>query len=72
MKRSVHSCSLVILISSHIIARGIERRKMFWNDADGDFFVNRLGKVLIETHTDFFAWAMIPFIRQPVNLASAP
>ncbi len=23
-------------------------------------FVNRLGKVLIETHTDCFAWAMIP------------
>ena len=44
----------------HIIVRGIERRKIFWDDADRDFFVNRLGKVLIETDTDCFAWAMIP------------
>ena len=44
----------------HIIVRGIERRKIFWDDADRDSFVNRLGKVLIETHTDCFAWAMIP------------
>ncbi len=33
----------------HIIARGIEREKIFWDDADCDSFVNRLGKVLIET-----------------------
>ena len=38
----------------HIIVRGIERRKIFWDDADRDSFVNRLGKVLIETHTDCF------------------
>ena len=44
----------------HIIVRGIERRKIFWDNADRDSFVNRLGKVLIETHTDCFAWAMIP------------
>ena len=44
----------------HIIVRGIERRKIFWDDADRDSFVNRLGKVLIETDTDCFAWAMIP------------
>jgi len=44
----------------HIIVRGIERRKIFWDDADRDFFVNRLGQVLIETHTDCFAWAIIP------------
>ena len=30
-----------------------------WDDADRDSFVNRLGKVLIETHTDCFAWAML-------------
>ena len=40
--------------------RGIERRKIFWDDADRDSFVNRLGQVLIETHTDCFAWALIP------------
>jgi putative transposase len=32
----------------HIIVRGIERRKIFWDDADRDSFVNRLGQVLIE------------------------
>jgi len=44
----------------HIVVRGIERRKIFWDDADRDSFVNRLGQVLIETHTDCFAWALIP------------
>ena len=43
----------------HIIVRGIERRKIFWDEADRDSFVNRLGKVLIETHTDCFARALI-------------
>ena len=44
----------------HIIVRGIERRKIFWDDVDRASFVNRFGKVLIETHTDCFTWAMIP------------
>jgi REP element-mobilizing transposase RayT len=43
----------------HIIVRGIKRRKIFWDDADRDSFVNRVGQVLIETQTDCFAWAMI-------------
>lgn len=44
----------------HIIVRGIERRKIFWDDEDRDAFVNRLGQVLINTRTDCFAWALIP------------
>jgi putative transposase len=44
----------------HIIVRGIERRKIFWDDADRDAFVKRLNQVLVETHTDCFAWALIP------------
>ena len=44
----------------HIIARGIERRKIFRDDQDQDAFVNRLGMVLGDTHTDCFAWALIP------------
>jgi REP element-mobilizing transposase RayT len=44
----------------HIIVRGIERRKIFWDDEDRDSFVKRLGQVLTETHTDCFAWALIP------------
>ncbi|MBW2592022.1 MAG: transposase, partial [Deltaproteobacteria bacterium] len=44
----------------HIIVRGIQRRKIFRDDADRDSFVNRLGQVLIETHADCFAWAIMP------------
>jgi len=44
----------------HIIVRGIERRKIFCDNADRDAFVARLGRVLIETDTDCFAWALIP------------
>jgi putative transposase len=43
-----------------IIVRGIERRKIFWDDVDRDSFIDRLGQVLAETHTDCFAWALIP------------
>ena len=38
----------------HIIVRGIERRKIFWDDADRDSFVARLSRVLIETDTLLF------------------
>jgi len=44
----------------HIIVRGIERRKIFWDDADRDAFVKRLRQVLLETDTDCFAWALLP------------
>jgi REP element-mobilizing transposase RayT len=44
----------------HIIVRSIERRKIFWDDADRDSFVKRLEQVLKETQTDCFAWALIP------------
>ena len=44
----------------HIIVRGIERQNIFWDDVDRDSFVKRLGQVLNETHTDCFAWALIP------------
>ena len=36
----------------HIIERGIEREKIFWDDADRDSLVNCSGKVLIETHVN--------------------
>lgn len=44
----------------HIIARGIERRKIFQTQADYTDFLERLGKILKETDTRCFAWAMIP------------
>ena len=44
----------------HIIVRGIERRKIFNDDVDKINFLGRLGKVLSETDTKCFAWALIP------------
>ena len=44
----------------HIIARGIERGKIFRDDQDRDFFVTRLGDLIVQTQTKCLAWALIP------------
>ena len=44
----------------HIIARGIERRKIFRSDEDRRDFVDRLENLLNETDTQCLAWALIP------------
>lgn len=44
----------------HIIVRGIERRNIFEDDTDRFNFLDRLGKILSETDTKCFAWALIP------------
>ena len=44
----------------HIIARGIERRKIFNDDTDRYDFLKRLGRILKQTQTACFAWALIP------------
>ena len=44
----------------HIICRGIERRKIFFDDADRDDFLERLEKILIESSTSCYGWALIP------------
>ena len=44
----------------HIMARGIERCKVFRNDADRDDFMGRLERILVETQTPCYAWALIP------------
>jgi REP element-mobilizing transposase RayT len=44
----------------HIIARGIDRRKIFRNDGDRDYFLSRFGDILKETNTECYAWALIP------------
>jgi len=44
----------------HIIARGIARKKVFDDNSDRDFFVDRLGSILNDTGTLCFAWAIIP------------
>jgi REP element-mobilizing transposase RayT len=44
----------------HIICRGIERRRIFDDDADRDNFLDRLERILKETSTPCYAWALIP------------
>lgn len=44
----------------HIICRGIERKPIFRDDEDRDHLLERLGKILLETSTTCFAWALIP------------
>ena len=44
----------------HVIVRGIERGKIFRSDYDRTNFLTRIGKLIPETQTDCFAWALIP------------
>ena len=45
----------------HIIVRGgIERRKTFYDNADRDHFLERLGVLLTENSTPHLAWTLIP------------
>jgi REP element-mobilizing transposase RayT len=44
----------------HIIARGIDRRKIFKSDGDRDHFISRFGDILKETKTQCYGWALIP------------
>lgn len=44
----------------HIICRGLERRDVFYDDEDRDDFVSRLSRILRDTSTRCFAWALIP------------
>ena len=43
----------------HIIVRGINRRKIFFNDPDRDDFLDRLGDILSDSKTACFAWAFM-------------
>ncbi len=42
----------------HVIVRGIEHGKMFRSDYDRKKLLNHLGKLIPETQTDCFEWAM--------------
>ena len=44
----------------HIIARGIERRKIFYDEKDRDDFLQRLGEIETQSKTRCYAWALIP------------
>ncbi len=43
----------------HIIIRGIEKKKIFRDEHDQEQMVERLGKVLVETNTACYAWALM-------------
>lgn len=43
----------------HIIARGKDSRDLFEDNADRDFFLDRLGHILTETRSACYAWALI-------------
>jgi REP element-mobilizing transposase RayT len=44
----------------HIIFRGIERKRIFYDDADRENFIARLDEIVTDTGTFCFAWALIP------------
>jgi putative transposase len=44
----------------HVIVRGIERSEVFLDDNDRQRFVDRFDRLLVETDTDCYAWALIP------------
>jgi len=44
----------------HVMARGIEGRKIFKDDKDRKAFLDRLALILKETQTQCYAWALIP------------
>ncbi len=44
----------------HVIARGIERTKIYRDDLDRKNFLERLSTILPETSTRCFAWALLP------------
>ena len=43
----------------HVIVRGIEKRYIFLDDQDREEFLSRLSRLLAETETDCFAWALL-------------
>jgi len=43
-----------------VMGRGIERRKIFWNDKDRADFIDRLAEVVEKGWMDIYAWALIP------------
>ena len=44
----------------HVIARGIDRGKIFQDPIDKRNFIERLAEILKSTETRCFAWAIIP------------
>jgi putative transposase len=55
----------------HVMVRGIERWKIFWDERNRECFVDRLGEVLSRSHTSCFAWALMPQSRSS-SVANRP
>jgi len=47
-------------VLQHVIARGIEKTRIFRDEVDYRFFIKRLGELLEENHFDCFAWVLLP------------
>jgi REP-associated tyrosine transposase len=43
----------------YVIIRGMERRKIFWDEKDCEDFVERLGYLLPESETTCYVWALL-------------
>jgi hypothetical protein len=52
----------------HIIARGLNRHRIFKDDADRDNLLDRLGNILSETQTACLAWAKLKISLLTVSL----
>ena len=44
----------------HVIGRGIERKGIFFNDADRTDFLDRLAVSVAEGALDIYAWVLMP------------
>ena len=47
-------------ILHHVIGRGIERKKIFYNDTDRSDFIDRLAALAEEGAMDVHAWVLMP------------
>jgi putative transposase len=57
----------------HVLIRGIERRKIFRDDADRENFLERLGRILVETSTACYGWALLSnHVHLLLRTGSAP
>jgi len=51
----------------HIVVRGIERKRIFKDEADRDQFLERFGNLLIDDAAWCFAWALMPNHLNPLR-----
>ncbi len=51
----------------HVMARGMERQRIFQDDADREDFVQRLARVAAAEALRVYAWALLPNHVQEMN-----